>query len=88
MSIDEMTQGAQLIAKERLTVEEMTRLIAATLGLLPTVASVNVADIGEVSVALRTGKVIEMQAMPIARAFNASMSSRRQALDDLVKGCA
>ncbi|MDR3496230.1 MAG: hypothetical protein P4L82_16650 [Ancalomicrobiaceae bacterium] len=88
MSIDEMAQSALLIAKEHLTVEEMTRLIAATVGRLPTVAWVNVADIGEVSVALTTGKMIEMQAMPIARAFNQSMSSRRQALDDLVKRCA
>ena len=88
MSIDEIAQGVQLITKERLTVEEMTRLIAATVGRLPTVASVSVADVGEVSVALTTGKVIEMQAMPMARAFNASMSSRQRALDDLVKSCA
>ncbi|MDR3373664.1 MAG: hypothetical protein P4L98_08035 [Ancalomicrobiaceae bacterium] len=88
MSISEMTHSAHLIAKERLTVEEMTRLIAATVGRLPTVASVNFADVGEVSVELTTGKVIEMQAVPMARAFNASMSSRHRALDDLVKSCA
>ena len=88
MTTEQILANDQLIAKPYLTVEEMTRLIASTVGQLPTVAKVDVADAGELSVALRTGMVIEMQTAPVARAFNKSLDTRRQALDELVKSCA
>ncbi len=88
MSIDQIIQGEQLISKAHLTVNEMTRLIAATIARLATVASVDLADDGEVSVALKTGKTIEMQAVPMARAFNVSLAARQEALQELVKRCA
>ena len=88
MTAVQSTPGDMLIAKAYLTVEEMTRLIAMTVGRLPTVASVDVADEGELSVSLTTGKVIEMQTVPMARAFNRSMDARHQALNDLAKRCA
>ena len=48
----------------------------------------DVADAGELCVSLRTGMVIEMQTFPMARAFNKSMDTRREALNELVKRCA
>jgi len=88
MSNDQIIQGEQLISKTFLSVKEMTALIAATIVKLATVASVDLADDGELSVALTTGKVIEMQAVPMARAFNISMAARQEALKELVKRCA
>ncbi len=88
MSNEQIIQGEQLLSKTYLTVEEMTKLIAATMARLATVKAVDVADEGAVSVALNSGKVIEMQAVPMARAFNISMETRRNALDELVKRCA
>ena len=88
MSTDQIIQGEQLLSKTFLSVKEMTALIAATIAKLATVASVDLADEGEICVALRTGKVIEMQAVPMARAFNISMAARQEALQELVKRCA
>jgi len=88
MSTDQIILGEQLLSKAYLTVGEMTALIAATIAKLTTVASVDVADEGELSVSLTTGKVIEMQAVPMARAFNISMAARQEALKELVKRCA
>ncbi len=88
MSIAEIQSGDRLIAKEFLTVSEMTSLIAQTVRQLPTVASVDFADEGELSVELTTGQFIELQAVPMARAFNRSMDARHRALEDLVKRCA
>ncbi len=88
MSTDQIIQGEQLISKAHLTVSEMTALIAATVSKLATVSSVDVADVGEVSVSLNSGKIIEMQALPMARAFNVSLAARQEALEELVKRCA
>jgi len=88
MSTDQIIQGEQLLSKTYLTVSEMTALIAATIAKLTTVKSVDLADEGELSVSLTTGKVIEMQAVPMARAFNISMAARQEALQELVKRCA
>ena len=88
MSIDQIIQGEQLLSKTHLTVSEMTALIAATVARLTTVASVDLADDGELSVSLKTGKVIEMQAVPMARAFNISLAARQEALNELAKRCA
>ncbi len=88
MSTDEIIQGESLISKTHLTVAEMTALIAATVARLTTVASVDLADDGELSVELTTGQFIEMQAMPMARAFNISLAARHEALQELIKRCA
>jgi hypothetical protein len=88
MSNEQIIQGEQLLSKTFLTVSEMTTLIAATMARLTTVSSVDVAEEGAVSVALSCGKVIEMQAVPMARAFNISMQTRKDALNELVKRCA
>ena len=88
MSTDQLLQGENLLSKTYLTVSEMTALIAATIAKLTTVKSVDLADEGELSVALTTGKVIEMQAVPMARAFNISMAARKEALQELAKRCA
>jgi hypothetical protein len=88
MSTDQIIQGEQLLSKTYLTVAEMTTLIAATVARLTTVASVDLADEGELSVELKTGKTIEMQAVPMARAFNISLAARQEALQELVKRCA
>lgn len=88
MSNEQIMQGEQLLSKTFLTVSEMTTLIAATMARLTTVSSVDVCDEGAVSVALKGGKVIEMQALPMARAFNVSMAARQEALKELVKRCA
>ena len=88
MSTDQITLGEQLLSKTYLTLSEMTTLIAATIAKLTTVKSVDLADEGELSVSLATGKVIEMQAVPMARAFNISMAARQEALQELIKRCA
>lgn len=78
----------ELLGKARLSVNEMTALIAAMVSDLPTVKSVAVdGDGGEISVALTTGKRIGIAAIPVAHAMNESMNSRLQALDDLFKRC-
>lgn len=79
----------ELLGKARLSVHEMTDLIAAMVSDLPTVKSVAVdGEGGEISVALVTGKRIGIAAIPVAHAMNESMNSRLQALDDLFKRCA
>ena len=79
----------ELIGKARLSVPEMTSLIAAMVSDLPTVRAVAVDDDGgEISVDLVTGKRIGIAAIPVAHAMNESMNSRLQALDDLFKRCA
>lgn len=79
----------ELLGKARLSVCEMTDLIAAMVSDLPTVKSVAVDGAGgEISVALVTGKRIGIAAIPVAHAMNESMNSRLQALDDLFKRCA
>lgn len=77
-----------LLSKAKLSVEEMTQVIAARMAALPTVRSVSIAEVGEIAVDLMGGKRIEFQALPIARAMNGSADLRRQTLDDLVKRCA
>ena len=77
----------ELLGKARLTVVEMTNLIASMVSDLPSVRSVAVGD-DEISVDLVTGKRIGIAATPVARAMNESMNSRLQALDDLFKRCA
>lgn len=78
----------ELIGKARLSVAEMTKLIAAMVSDLPTVRSVAVDDEdGEISVDLVTGKRIGIAAIPVAHAMNESMNSRLQALDELFKRC-
>ncbi len=77
----------ELLGKARLTVVEMTNLIASMVSDLPSVRSVAVDD-DEISVDLVTGKRIGIAAIPVARAMNESMNSRLQALDDLFKRCA
>lgn len=80
--------AAGLIDKTKLTVAEMTHLIADRLSTLPTVRSVRVDEEGALAVALVGGKSIEVQTLPVARALNESIATRRQALDELVKRCA
>lgn len=79
----------ELIGKARLSVGEMTNLIAAMVADLPTVRSVAVdREGGEINVDLVTGKRIGIAAIPVAHAMNESMNSRLQALDELFKRCA
>ena len=77
-----------LIGKSRLSVAEMTQLIAATVAELPTVKAVAVEEDGEIAVDLVTGKRIELATFPVAHQLNESIASRRTILDDLVKRCA
>lgn len=79
----------ELLGKARLSVHEMTNLIAAMVSDLPSVRAVAVDGIGgEISVDLKTGKRIELMAIPVAHAMNESMNSRLHALDELFKRCA
>ena len=79
----------ELLGKARLSVLEMTDLIAAMVSDLPTVKAVAVDEQGaEISVQLVTGKRIGIAAIPVAHVMNESMNSRLQALDDLFKRCA
>ncbi len=89
MSAGQQINSNELLGKARLSVREMTDLIAAMVSDLPTVRAV-VADgsAGEISVDLVTGKRIEIMSIPVAHAMNESMNSRLQALDDLFKRCA
>ncbi|TPQ48369.1 hypothetical protein C2U72_23160 [Prosthecomicrobium hirschii] len=77
-----------LFDKAKLSVDEMTQLIADRVAVLPTVRRVTMADEGAIAVDLVGGKQIEVQAIPVARAFNASMVERQHALDELLKRCA
>lgn len=89
MNAGQRVHADELIGKARLSVAEMTNLIAAMVSDLPSVRSVAVDDGGgEISVDLVTGKRIGIAALPVARAMNESMNSRLQALDDLFKRCA
>jgi len=89
MNVDQRVNTSELLGKARLSVHEMTDLIAAMVSDLPTVKSVAVdGEGGEISVALTTGKRIGIAAIPVAHAMNESMNSRLQALDDLFKRCA
>lgn len=89
MNVDQRVNPSELLGKARLSVPEMTDLIAAMVSDLPTVKSVAVdGEDGEISVALTTGKRIGIAAIPVAHAMNESMNSRLQALDDLFKRCA
>jgi hypothetical protein len=71
-----------------LTVAEMAELIAAEVSRLPTVSRVSVGDDGDVAVDLVRGMRIEVQAIPVAQALNASTASRRRTLDELMLRCA
>lgn len=89
MNAGQSVDANELLGKARLSVHEMTDLIAAMVSDLPTVKSVAVdGQGGEISVALTTGKRIGIAAIPVAHAMNESMNSRLQALDDLFKRCA
>lgn len=89
MNAGQRVNANELLGKARLSVHEMTDLIAAMVSDLPTVKSVAVdGDGGEISVALVTGKRIGIAAIPVAHVMNESMNSRLQALDDLFKRCA
>ena len=89
MSAGQLSNPTELLAKARLSVHEMTDLIAAMVRDLPTVRAV-VADTtgGEICVDLKTGKRIEIMTIPVAHALNESMNSRLHALDELFKRCA
>ncbi len=89
MSAGQNVNANELLGKARLSVREMTDLIAAMVADLPSVRSV-VADGsgGEISVDLKTGKRIELMTIPVAHAMNESMNSRLHALDELFKRCA
>ncbi|TBW35117.1 hypothetical protein EYW49_16855 [Siculibacillus lacustris] len=88
MTAERIAHSEQLLSKARLTVTEMTDLIASMVSDLPTVRGVAVdGPGGEICVDLHTGKRIELAAIPVARAMNESMNSRLQALDDLFKRC-
>ena len=88
MSPEAPARSDALFAKAKLTVDEMTQLIADRVAILPTVRAVSIAEAGAVAVDLVGGKHIEVQAMPVAHAFNASLDARARALDELVKRCA
>lgn len=77
-----------LLAKSKLTVVEMSQLIADSLSALPNVRSVAVDEDSGIAVRLAGGQVIEFQTVPVAHAMNASLAERRLALDALVKRCA
>ena len=87
MSVQIDSSREQLIGKSRLSVQEMTQLIAATVAELPSVKGVAVDD-GEIAVDLVTGKRIEIATVPVAHQMNQSIATRQQALADLVKRCA
>jgi hypothetical protein len=84
----EMSRVDELLAKAKLTVGEMTELIADRVATLPTVRTVAVADQGEIAVDLVGGQRIEVQTFPVAHAFNQSIDTRRAALDQLLQRCA
>lgn len=89
MSSDRRVNANELLGKARLSISEMTDLIAAMVSDLPTVRSIAVDDQGaEISVHLVTGKRIGIAAIPVAHVMNESMNARLQALDDLFKRCA
>ncbi len=89
MTAGQRVNANELLGKARLSVHEMTDLIAAMVSDLPTVKSVAVdGEDGEISVALVTGKRIGIAAIPVAHVMNESMNARLQALDDLFKRCA
>lgn len=88
MTEQRIQRTEELLSKARLSVPEMTELIAAMVEDLPTVRRVSSdGSGGEISVDLENGKRIELGAIPVARAMNESMHSRLQALDDLFKRC-
>jgi hypothetical protein len=88
MTANHIARTEELLAKARLSVPEMTELIAAMVEDLPTVRRVSADGRGgEIAVDLENGKRIELGAIPVARAMNESMQSRLQALDDLFKRC-
>ncbi|MEJ1158106.1 hypothetical protein [Prosthecomicrobium sp. N25] len=78
----------ELLAKSKLTVGEITEIVAERVAKLPSVRTVSVEDVGEISVDLVGGKRIEVQTLPVAHAFNESMATRRVALDQLLERCA
>lgn len=89
MSVGQNVNANELLGKARLSVREMTDLIAAMVSDLPTVRSVATdASGGEISVDLKTGKRIEIMTIPVAHVMNESMNSRLLALDELFKRCA
>ncbi len=87
MTPETAARSEALLAKAKLTVDEMTQLIAYHMVGLPTVRSVAIADLGELAVDLVGGKRIEVMALPVAHAFNESFAVRRQTLDTLIQRC-
>jgi hypothetical protein len=77
-----------LIAKPRLTVREMTDLLAGALATLPNVHHVEVVDGMELSVALASGQHIEVQTLPVAARLNASSAERQTVIEEIVGRCA
>jgi hypothetical protein len=88
MSPARPSETADLIAKPRLTVAEMTSLIAAAVAGLPSVRNVQVIEGVEVSVALTSGQRIEVQTLPVAARLNASRPDREAVLAEILGRCA
>lgn len=88
MSAARPSSPADLIAKPRLTVAEMTSLIAAAVAELPSVRRVEVVDGVEVAVALVSGQRIEVQTLPVAARLNASRPDREAVLAEILGRCA
>jgi hypothetical protein len=79
---------AALIAKPRLTVAEMTSLIASAVAELPSVRTVQVIEGVEIAVALASGQRIEVQTLPVAARLNASQPDREAVLAEILGRCA
>ena len=77
-----------LISKPRLTVGEMTALIAAAVAELPNVRRVEVVDDMELAVALASGRRIEVQTLPVAARLNASQPDREAVITEILRRCA
>lgn len=88
MSAARPTGRSDLIAKPRLTVREMTDLLADAVAALPSVRRVDVVDGMELNVALATGQRIEVQTLPIAARLNASGVDREAVIAEVLNRCA
>lgn len=88
MSAARPVSRTDLIAKPRLTVGEMTELLATAVAALPSVRRVDVVDGMELSVALATGQRIEVQTLPVAARLNAPGADREAVIAEILGRCA
>jgi hypothetical protein len=78
----------ELLAKPRLNVGEMTRLLAGAVSGLPNVRKVDVIENMELAVSLTSGKRIEVQTLPLVARLNGSETDRKAMIEDVLARCA